>query len=65
MTDLDLSRVWLVDPARGREGPGELVVVDGILETVTWLDGAEADGIEQTGHPAREDTAVVRREPRS
>ncbi|MFL5684714.1 MAG: dihydroorotase [Chloroflexota bacterium] len=49
MTDLDLSRVWLVDPARGREGPGELVVVDGILETVTWLDRGEADGIEPTG----------------
>ena len=49
MTDLDLSRVWLVDPAQGREGPGELVVVDGILETVTWLEGAEADGIDPTG----------------
>ena len=49
MTDLDLSRVWLVDPAQGREGPVELVVVDGILETVTWLEGAEADGIDPTG----------------
>jgi len=49
MTDLDLSRVWLVDPAQGREGPGELVVVDGVLETVTWLEGAEADGIDPTG----------------
>ena len=49
MTDLDLSRVWLVDPAQGREGPGELVVVDGILETVTWLEGAEADGIDPAG----------------
>ena len=49
MTDLDLSRVWLVDPASGREGPGELVVVDGVLETVTWLDGDEAAGVEPTG----------------
>ncbi len=49
MTDLDLSRVWLVDPATAREGPGELVVVDGILETVTWLEGAEAAGVEPTG----------------
>src|SRR4051794_23326013 len=30
-------------------GTGELVVVDGILETVTWLDRGEADGIEPTG----------------
>ena len=29
MTDLDLRRAWLVDPAAGREGPGELVVRDG------------------------------------
>ena len=49
MTDLDLSRAWLVDPAGGREGPGELVVRDGVLETVTWLDGAEADGIDASG----------------
>ena len=49
MTDLDLSGVWLVDPASGREGPGELVVVDGILDTVTWLDGDEADGVHPTG----------------
>jgi dihydroorotase len=49
VTDLDLSRGWLVDPASGREGPGELVVRDGVLETVTWLEGAEADGIDASG----------------
>ena len=49
MTDLDLSRVWLVDPAGGREGPADLVVRDGILEAVTWLDGADADGVDATG----------------
>ncbi len=49
MTDLDLSRVWLVDPASGREGPGELVVVDGILETVTWLEAGEAEGVDAMG----------------
>ena len=49
MTDLDLSRVWLVDPASAREGPAELVVVDGILESVTWLDGHEADGVDPNG----------------
>jgi dihydroorotase len=49
VTDLDLSRVWLVDPASEREGPGEIVVSDGVLEAVTWLEGAEADGIDDTG----------------
>jgi dihydroorotase len=49
MTDLDFGRAWLVDPAAGREGPGEIVVRDGILEAVTWLDGVEADGIDASG----------------
>ncbi len=49
MTDLEISRAWLVDPAAGREGPGEIVVRDGILEAVTWLDGDEADGIDDSG----------------
>lgn len=49
MTDLDLSRVWVVDPSSGREGPGEIVVRDGILEAVTWLEGADADGVDATG----------------
>ena len=26
LTDLEISRAWLVDPAAGREGPGEIVV---------------------------------------
>jgi dihydroorotase len=49
VTDLDLSRVWLVDPVAEREGPGEIVVRDGVLEAVTWLEGAEADGIDDDG----------------
>ena len=47
--DLEISRAWLVDPAAGREGPGEIVVIDGILETVTWLSGGEADGVGPDG----------------
>lgn len=47
--DLEISRAWLVDPAAGREGPGEIVVRGGILEAVTWLSGAEADGIRPDG----------------
>ncbi len=46
---LEVSRAWLVDPVAGREGPGEIVVRDGILEAVTWLAGAEAKGIGPDG----------------
>ena len=49
MTDVDLSRVWLVDPAVGREGPGEVVVRDGVLTSITWLEGAESQGIDASG----------------
>ena len=49
LADLEISRAWLVDPAMGREGPGEIVVTDGILEAVTWLEGDEADGVHAGG----------------
>jgi dihydroorotase len=45
----DLEKAWLVDPVSGREGPGEIVVIDGVLESVTWLEGAEAAGVTDTG----------------
>jgi dihydroorotase len=47
--NLEISRAWLVDPAVDREGPGEIVVRDGIVEAVTWLDGADAAGIDDRG----------------
>jgi dihydroorotase len=47
--DLEISRAWLVDPSIGREGAGEIVVRDGVLEAVTWLEGAERGGIDATG----------------
>jgi dihydroorotase len=47
--DLEISRAWLVDPASGREGPGEIVVRDGILAAVTWLGGAAAKGVGSDG----------------
>ena len=47
--DLEISRAWLVDPVAGREGPGEIVVRDGILEAVTWLAGAGAHGVAPDG----------------
>jgi dihydroorotase len=49
VTDHDISRAWLVDPEAGREGPGEIVVHDGVLESVVWLDGADAEGIDDDG----------------
>ena len=64
--DLEISRAWLVDPAAGREGPGEIVVRDGILEAVTWLTGADAHGIDAEGivvAPAFIDLHVHLREP--
>ena len=66
MTDLEISRAWLVDPASRREGPGELVVRGGVLEAVTWLEGAEAEGIDATGvivAPGFIDLHVHLREP--
>ncbi len=42
-------RGWAVDPASGREGAAEIVVREGILERVTWLAGADADGLDADG----------------
>jgi dihydroorotase len=43
--DLEISGAWLIDPASGREGPGDLIVSDGRIEAVTWLDADEAPGV--------------------
>ena len=45
----ELEKAWLVDPVSGRQGPGEIVVNDGVLESVVWLEGAEANGITDAG----------------
>ncbi len=66
VADLEISSAWLVDPASGREGPGEIVVTDGLIEAVTWLDGDEADGIDDRGvvvAPGFVDLHVHFREP--
>ena len=47
--ELEISRAWLVDPVSGREGPGDVVVRDGLVEAVTWLEGTEAAGIDDRG----------------
>ncbi|HEV7810812.1 MAG TPA: dihydroorotase [Candidatus Limnocylindrales bacterium] len=66
VADLEISRAWLVDPATGREGAGEIVVTDGVIEAVTWLEGDEADGIDDRGvivAPGFVDLHVHLREP--
>jgi dihydroorotase len=45
----EVEKAWLVDPASGREGPGEIVVSDGVLESVVWLEGEEALGVTDAG----------------
>ncbi len=42
-------RGWAVDPSGGREGAAEVAVRDGVLERVTWLSGADADGLGRDG----------------
>jgi dihydroorotase len=49
VADLEIARAWLVDPYAGLEGPGEIVVSDGLIAGVTWLDGDEAEGIGPDG----------------
>jgi dihydroorotase len=49
VTDLDISRAWLVDPAAGREGPGDIVVRDGVLQSAVWLEGEDASGVDDRG----------------
>ena len=66
VAELDLSRVWAVDSATNREGPADIVVRDGRLETVTWLEGSDADGVDARGvvvAPGFIDLHVHLREP--
>jgi dihydroorotase len=64
--DLDLSGAWIVDPSSGRQGPADLIITDGVLEALTWLEGSDADGIDDTGvivAPGFADLHVHLREP--
>ena len=66
VADLEISRAWLVDPVSGREGPGEIVVTDGVIQAITWLEGAEAEGIDEHGiivAPGFVDLHIHLREP--
>ena len=49
VAELEISRAWLVDPGAHREGPADVVVRDGSIEAVTWLDGSDAEGVDPRG----------------
>jgi dihydroorotase len=49
VAELSISAAWVVEPVSGREGPADLVVRDGILETVTWLEAEEAGKVDAQG----------------
>jgi dihydroorotase len=64
--DLDLSGAWLVDPVTGRQGPADLVVRGGILESLSWLDAGEGGAVDDEGvvvTPGFIDLHVHLREP--
>ncbi len=66
LAELDLSGVWLVDPFAGREGAADLIVRDGRIESVIWLEGTDADAIGADGvvvAPGFIDLHVHLREP--
>lgn len=49
LADLEISAAWVVDPASGREGAADVVVREGVIEALSWLDGADGDGIGPDG----------------
>jgi dihydroorotase len=66
LVDLDLSRVWLVDPERGWQGPADVVVRRGVVRSVRRLRGEEGSGIDDRGvivAPAFVDLHAHFREP--
>ncbi len=66
VAELDLSGVWLVDPGTGREGAADLIVRDGRIESIVWLERSDAAGIDDTGvvvAPGFIDLHVHLREP--
>ena len=42
-------RGWAVDPATGREGAAEIVVRDGVIDRLAWLEGEDASGLAPDG----------------
>ena len=49
IVDLEISGAWVIDPVADREGPADIVVQDGVIESVTWLDAEDAGGTDANG----------------
>ncbi|HEY4634271.1 MAG TPA: amidohydrolase family protein, partial [Candidatus Limnocylindrales bacterium] len=49
VADLEIAGAWAVDPASGREGPADVLVSDGVLREVCWLEGDAASDIDDGG----------------
>ena len=47
--DLEISGGWLIDPVAGRSGAADLVIADGVVESVVWLERDEAVGSDDRG----------------
>ena len=66
LAELDLSSVWLVDPVAGREGAADVIVRDGRIDSIVWLDGEDASDVGPDGvivAPGFTDLHVHLREP--
>ncbi len=46
LVNLQIAGAWVVDPDAGREGAADIVVRDGTLESVVWLEGEDTAGID-------------------
>lgn len=47
--DLEIAGAWLLDPGSGREGAADLVIREGVLESVAWLEGDDAAEVDDRG----------------
>jgi dihydroorotase len=66
LVDLDISGAWVIDPVSGRTGPADIVISAGALDSITWLEGRDTDGIDDRGvvvAPGFLDLHVHLREP--
>jgi dihydroorotase len=49
LAELEISAAWLIDPVAGREGPADVIVSEGVVQAVSWLDDADGAGIGPDG----------------
>jgi dihydroorotase len=49
VVDLDLSGAWFIDPASGRQAAADLVVTDGVIESLTWLEAGDGGAADDSG----------------